>query len=346
MPTRLLTAAALLSIGLTGFVVLPGRGQPSPAAAITPAAAEPGGHPEVIAGPGRVEPISEEVDVAAEISGRLIEVAVDEGDAVRAGQLIARLEHRDHAARVQAADARVRMARAELLRLVNGARPEERREAKAALAQADAALTHARLEADRHHRLWAGGAVARDAVDRADRDLAVATARHSEAAERAATIDADARADERARADAAVALAASQLAEAQAVLAKTEVRAPFDGVVLRRHRHPGESVSTDSPAPAIVTVADTRRLRVRVEVDERDIAGLAVGRRGWVTASAYGATRFPGTVVRVGAVLGRKAIRTDAPSERTDTRVLETLLELTPGTALPVGLRVDAFIER
>ncbi len=341
MSARVIVVLAALSLGLAGLAVVQGRGAPTAAAA--PATTR---DPAVVAGPGRVEPVSEEVEVAAEISGRLVDVLGDEGDAVAAGGVLARLESRDYAARVGAAEARLQMARAERLRLVNGARPEERREAQAALAQAEAALAHARLEADRHHRLWAGGAVARDAVDRADRDLAVAAARHREAAERAATVDADARADERARADAAVALAESNLAEARAAFAKTEVRAPFDGVVLRRHRHPGESVSTDSPAPAIVTVADTRRLRVRVEVDERDIAGLMVGQRGWVTASAYGATRFPGTVVRVGAVLGRKAIRTDAPSERTDTKVLETLLELAPGTTLPIGLRVDAFLER
>lgn len=341
MSARLLVVLAALSLGLAGLAVVRGRGAPTAAAA--PATVR---DPAVVAGPGRIEPVSEEVDIAAEISGRLVDVLVDDGDAVAAGAVIARLESRDYAARVGAAEARLQMARAERLRLVNGARPEERREAQAALAQADAALAHARLEADRHHRLWAGGAVARDAVDRADRDLAVANARRGEAAERAATVDAEARADERARADAAVLLAESNLAEARAAFAKTEVRAPFDGVVLRRHRHPGESVSTDGPAPAIVTVADTRRLRVRIEVDERDIAGLAVGRRGWVTASAYGTTRFPGTVVRVGAVLGRKAIRTDEPAERTDTKVLETLLELAPGTTLPIGLRVDGFLER
>lgn len=344
MRTRLLVVAGLASVALT-LVAVMGRSAAG-AAPETNAAAAADATTDVIAGPGRVEPISEEVDIASEIAGRLTEVLVDEGAEVTSGAVVARLEHRDYEARVRSATARAQMARAELLRLVNGARPEERREVKAALAQADAARAHAQLEADRHRKLWEGGAVARDAVDRAERDLSVATARHAEAAERAATVDAEARADERSRAEAAVALADAQVAEAQALLAKTEIRAPFDGVVLRRHRHPGESVSPDSQAPAILTVADTRRLRVRIEVDERDIAGLTVGQRGWVTAAAFGNRRFPGTVVRVGSLLGRKAITTDEPSERTDTKVLETLLELESGTSLPVGLRVDAFLER
>jgi HlyD family secretion protein len=94
----------------------------------------------------------------------------------------------------------------------------------------------------------------------------------------------------------------------------------------------------------VFTVADTRRLRVRADVDETDVARIAVGQPAWVTADAYGSRRFEGTVVRVGSVLGRKNIRTDEPAEKQDTKVLETLIELAPDARLPVGLRVDVFI--
>lgn len=49
-------------------------------------------------------------------------------------------------------------------------------------------------------------------------------------------------------------------------------------------------------------------------------------------------------MVRVGQQLGPKNIRTDEPTERVDTKILETLVELDPGAQLPDGLRVDAFI--
>jgi multidrug resistance efflux pump len=174
----------------------------------------------------------------------------------------------------------------------------------------------------------------------------VASALQTETAERLATVDADARADELARADAHVALARATLAEARAVLDKTVVRAPMAGVVLRRHKQAGESVSVDSPGAAIVTMADTRTLRVRVDVDERDVAAVRVGQSAWVTADAYGETRFEGRVVRVGGMLGRKNVRTDEPAEKVDTKVLETLVELESGARLPIGLRVDAFLVR
>jgi len=188
--------------------------------------------------------------------------------------------------------------------------------------------------------------IARETLDRAERDWRMAEARQAETRERAAVVDAAARLDELARADAEVQLARATLAEARALLEKTAVRAPIDGVILRKHHRPGEAVSLDAPQPAIVTMADTRALRARVEVDERDVAGLATGRDAWVTADAYGARRFEGRVVRVGRMLGRKQVRTGEPAEKVDTKVLEVLVELAPGTDLPIGLRVDAFIER
>jgi len=106
-----------------------------------------------------------------------------------------------------------------------------------------------------------------------------------------------------------------------------------------------ESVAPESTDSArVFTVADMRRLRVRVDVDEHDVARVAAGQPAWVTADAYGGRRFEGTVVRVGSLLGRKNIRTDEPAEKVDTRVLETLIELSANARLPVGLRVDAFI--
>lgn len=341
--TRLARAALILA-GAASVVVLGGAPRATgvapprlPAGAVT---AGP------IAGPGRVEPASEEIEVAPELSGRLAAMLVDEGDTVAAGQVIARLESDDYRARVIAAEARLRLAEAERLRLQNGARPQERREASAQAEQAEASLAHARIEVERSRRLFEAGVIARDQLDRAERDYRVATARQAETAEHLATVDADARADDLARAEANVAVARAALVEARAVFDKTIVRAPIGGVVLRRHKQAGESVAVDSPGAAVVTIADTTSLRVRVDVDERDVAAVYVGQRAWVTADAYGPTRFTGRVIRVGSMLGRKNVRTDEPSEKVDTKVLETLVELDPGTRVPVGLRVDAFLAR
>jgi len=115
-------------------------------------------------------------------------------------------------------------------------------------------------------------------------------------------------------------------------------------VVLRKLRHAGESVSTQFDSP-VVTLADDSALRVRLDVDETDVAKLFVGQKAFVCADAYGAQKFTAHVIRVGRILGKKNLRTEEPSERVDTKILETLLELEAGQKLPLGLRVDAYLE-
>lgn len=269
---------------------------------------------------------------------------VDEGDRVTEGQVLARLDDSVQQAARAAAVARLAMARAELDRVLNGARTEERREADAARAQAQVAFDQARLEADRRRNLFTDGVIAREEFERAERDELLAKARLDEATERARTVQADARTDERARAEAAVALAQAQIAEVDAQLSKTTLRAPQDGVVVRRYRRTGETISFDRRETLVFTMANPDTLRVRVDVDETEISRVSVGQPVEITADAYGDRVFRGVVSRVSTALGRKTITTDDPAERADTKVLEVLADLEPGTDLPMGLRVDVKV--
>jgi HlyD family secretion protein len=81
-----------------------------------------------------------------------------------------------------------------------------------------------------------------------------------------------------------------------------------------------------------------------VDVDETDVSKVRAGQKAYVTADAFGKQKFWGRVVRVGQQLGPKNVRTDEPTEKVDTKILETLVELDPDVRLPDGLRVDAFI--
>lgn len=367
------TAAVLLLLCATLVLVTRRRASAGAAAAkaqITTTFAE-----DFISAPGRVEPVSEEVEVGAEISGKIREVRVEEGDAVTRGQVLAVLVNDDYAAQVRTAEAQIRdadaqreaaaarllTAQAEQRRIINGARSEERREARAAEAQGEATLRNARVEAERRQQLYRDGDISREELDRALRDAEVARARLDELRERANFVSAAAREEDLARADAAIKLARAQIGEAaargeeararaeqmRAALAKTFVRAPLSGVVLRKRLKAGESYSLETPdvsKASLFTVADTSVLRVRVDVDEVDVGKLKLGQAAYVTADAYGARRFGGRVIRIGQVLGQKNVRTEEPTERVDTKILETLIELDEGARLPPGLRVDAFI--
>src|SRR5262245_3958658 len=297
----------------------------------------------VAAGPGRVEPLSEEVRVSSQLAGVLHDVVVDEGDRVKAGQVIATLDNAEYVARVAAADADLRAREADARRVRNGARDEERQEAVAAEQEALAVVDHSRADLARLRELSHEQVISQQELDRGEQAARVAQARLDAARQRASLVAATAREEDQARVDSAVALARARLDEARALLAKTTIVSPIDGVVLRRPRKSGESVSAEFDAP-IVTVADRSKLRVRVDVDETDVARIRVGQAAYVTADAFGSRQFPGRVVRVGQILGRKNFRTDEPTERVDTKILETLLELDDAHELPIGLRVQAFV--
>ncbi len=321
-----------------------------------PAAAPPS--PSIVAA-GRVEPVSEEIKIGTELDGKLASVKVQEGDAVKSGQVLAVLVNDDFSARVRLAEAAVAQARAtiaereaELERVTKGNRPQEKQEALAAVREAEAVVAQTEAERRRRAQLLERGAIARTEFDVADREYRVGQARLDAMRERASLVHEGFRSEDKKRAEAELNRARAELlsaearlAESQATLAKTFIRSPIDGVVLRKKMKAGESVSADNGQP-IVTLGDLARLRVRADVDETDVARLRLGQQAYVKAAAYGDRRFTGRVVQIGEILGRKNVRTDEPTERVDTKILETLIELDPGQSLPVGLRVDAFLEK
>jgi len=301
--------------------------------------------PLMIAGPGRVEPASEDIKIGSELSGRLKAVYVEEGDAIHRGQVLAELENADYRAQVESACANVIAKEATLRKVINGARRQERDEAWSSVNQAKAVMENAKSELHRRQELFSAGVVSREELERYAREADVAQAKYEAAVQQHALVDDHAREEDRSFAEADLKLAEGQLAEAQARYDKTFIRSSIDGSVLRKHHRSGESVSNSSTVPdPILTIGDRKTLRVRVDVDETDVSKVNVGQRAYVTADAFGKQKFWGHVVRVGQQLGPKNVRTDEPTEKVDTKILETLVELDPGSQLPDGLRVDAFI--
>jgi HlyD family secretion protein len=301
--------------------------------------------PLMIAGPGRVEPSSEDIKIGSELSGRLKVVNVEEGDVIHRGQVLAELENADYRAQVESARANVIAKQAVLRKVVNGARRQERDEAWSSVNEAKAVMENAKSELRRRQELFSAGVVSREELDRYAREADVAQAKYEAAVQQHALVDDHAREEDQSFAEADLKLAQAQLDEAQARYDKTFIRSPIDGSVLRKHHRSGESVSNSSTVPdPILTIGDRKTLRVRVDVDETDVSKVNVGQRAYVSADAFGKQKFWGHVVRVGQQLGPKNVRTDEPTEKVDTKILETLVELDPGSQLPDGLRVDAFI--
>ena len=301
--------------------------------------------PALIAGPGHVEPFSEDIKIGSELSGRLKSVFVEEGDIIHRSQVLAELENADYRAQVESAKANVVAKQAVLRKVINGARRQERDEAWSSVNEAKAVMENSQSEMHRRQQLFSAGVVSREEMERYAREADVAKAQYQAKVEQHSLVDDHAREEDRSLAEADLQLAQAQLEEAQARYDKTFIRAPIDGAVLRKHHRSGESVSNSSTVPdPILTIGDRKTLRVRVDVDETDVGKVRVGQKAYVTADAFGKQKFWGRVVRVGQQLGPKNVHTDEPAEKVDTKILETLVELDAGAQLPDGLRVDAFI--
>ena len=187
-------------------------------------------------------------------------------------------------------------------------------EAKARVAEADADIRLATAEVERAQKLLAAAVGPQREVDRTERDLDAARARRE--------------------------TALGSVARIEAVLAKTRIVSPIDGVVLTRDVQPGESIESSKP---LLRVADLSRVRVEAEVDEFDAAGLAVGAPVSVTAEGY-RDGWTGRVEEIpDAVTGRK-LKPDDPGRPTDTRVLLVKIALDGPTPLKLGQRVEVMI--
>ena len=296
-----------------------------------------------VVGPARLEPVSGEVDLAADVVGVLATIPVKEGDRVKLGQILAEFVNRDAVSRVDQAGATLQMQTARLDKLKKGARTEERQQAVAALQEQDATLSRLQRDLARQKMLFARGYASKAQLEQAQSAEGATAARKHSSAEALAQIDAGPRSEDVASAEAEVKLAKGQLDEARAALEKTRIRAPIDGIVLRVYKHPGEAVGLGASS-AILQIGNLDRIVARTQIDEADIARVSKGARAYVTAPAYPGRRFEGSVTDVSPRLGAKTIQTGAPTEKRDASVLDVLVTLDPGIELPIGLRVDCYV--
>lgn len=203
--------------------------------------------------------------VASKATGRLEWLGVREGSTVKAGELIARLEQRDVQAQLQQAEANIGVAQANV-------------------AQGRAELRDAELAWGRAKDLRARNYIAQAQVDQAE-------ARALKA--RAAVVSAQA------------AEKAAQAARQAATVAvgQTEIRAPFDGVVLTKYANVGDLITNFSAAAdskgAVVSMADMSTLEVEADVSESNLARIRVGQPCEIQLDAFPELRFRGEVARL-----------------------------------------------
>ncbi len=242
--------------------------------------------------------------VASKGTGRLVELNVREGSLVKQGALIGRLDASDVLAAVAASQAGVLQAQA------------ARAQAQAAVGQARAELANAEVELKRQQALQAQGFISAQAVDGADRRLAVA--RSALATLQAAV----------ATAQAGIGQSQAQVRLQQVNQANTDIRAPFDGVVLVKNANVGDMITPFSSASgtsgAVVTMADLRTLEVEADVSESNVARIKPEQPVEITLDALPDVRFRGNVSRIVPTVDRAkaTVMTKIRFEKLDARIL------------------------
>ncbi len=235
-----------------------------------------------------------EATLGFQMAGRITWIGVREGASVKAGDEVARLDREELQARQRAAEAAVAGAKALLSELERGSRPGEVAEGRAALRAAEEGQADAQRDLERARRLFEGGAISQEMLDKAETAARMAEAAGDQARERVRMLEEGPRRERITAQRAAVAQAEAALAQVGAALANAVVTVPFPGIVTLRHREPGETVSPGLP---VLTVMDPEDRWVRIYVREDRIGAVAIGQGATITADTYPERSYRGEVV-------------------------------------------------
>jgi multidrug resistance efflux pump len=289
---------------------------------------------------GRIEGLSDTTQVGAAADGILKAVYVKEGEFVKRGTRLGDISCDDLKAALDTALADAEAARQSRIRLLRGAREEEKRVASRKTAAAQATYDEAKASLDRQKILYEGGQIARAAYDQSVRDMGVAGAELQAAVRTEQLLAAPPLPEDKARADAQVLAAESRSQEARDRIRKCSIFAPINGTVLRVYARAGESFSTIAPRP-LFTIADASGRRIKAEIDERDLGKVKIGQPVNILADGFDGKKFAGTVASISSIMGRKSVFAEDPSDKSDRDVVEAVITLNDSDqTLPIGLRV------
>lgn len=256
---RYLVAFAAVA-GIVLFLLRDG----TPAASYRTEAVSRGDVRVTVSATGKVQPTNQ-VEVGSEQSGIVSDVLVEENEAIRKGQVLARLDTAKLANTVARAEASLEAARAGVL-------------------QAAATTREHRATLDRLRRMHAmsnGGIPSAADLEAAEASLARSTA--AEASARAAITEANA-----------------VLLSARTDLAKASIRSPIDGIVLSRNVEAGQTVAASLQAPVLFTLAeDLARMEIVVDIDEADVGKVGAGQKATFTVDAWPDRTYPAVLQRI-----------------------------------------------
>lgn len=287
---------------------------------------------QAVVASGRVR-TPQRVEVASQITGRVTAVAVREGDAVTAGQVLLQLDAAEWQASVAQARASLDQAESRLRQIGEASLPL----AEQTLRQAEANARQAERQNQRVGELVAKGFYSPAQLDDAQRARDVAASQFQAAQIQVANNRQGGSEVRVARSN--VDQAGAALAVAEARLAYATLRAPVAGRVLTRNVEPGD---TAQPGKALLTLAPDGETELTAQIDEKNFGLLTLGQSAQVSADAYPGERFPATLSYIApsidALRGSVEIRLAVPQPPAHLRH-----EMTVSIDIEAARRPDAL---
>jgi HlyD family secretion protein len=293
--------------------------------------------------PGRVEPSSGIIKVAAPVMAVISAVLVKANDTVFAGEPLIHLADREARAQLAAAEAQVAMRRRVRNKESASSAAAQRRRAEDAVADAEAAIFEVRSLVDRAIAARRAGRGSDAEVEAARSGLTRAQDRLKQQADELRKIEADAPLPT--LAEGQLNVARDELQGYRVALEKLTIRAPIGGTILQMNAKVGELASPPATQPLVV-LGDISALRVRAEVDERDIGKIKVGQSVLVRPAASREREIAGKVSFVAPLVESGRNSTLSQRNMSDVDVVEVLVDLSEPGPLSVGMKVDVYFRQ
>ncbi len=234
-----------------------------------------------------------EVTLGFRVPGKLSKLLYDEGDKVKAGEVIARLDDEPYRNQLASAHAQVESLRARLTLRETGNRPQEIAQARSLVREREAAAVNAERLFKRAEELLADKGVSTQERDTAEANHQEAQARLKSARDNLALLEAGFRSEDISQAKADLAQTEATLATARLQLQDTVLTAPSDGVILTRAQEAGAILQTGSP---VFTLSLVTPVWVRAYVHEPDLGHIHPGMKVEIRTDSVGGKPYKGQI--------------------------------------------------
>lgn len=296
-----------------------------------------------VAAEGKVEAIpGYEVEVGSELPGRIERFYIKEGEWIKKGELIAKINNRDIESKRKEAEGELEVVKAKLKEVASGSREEEIRRAAATYEASLANLELTKKNLERYETLYKEGVIPKSLLEEKVSAFKIAMARAREAEEEKRIIEKGPKTETIKLLEDTVKRTEATVEYFKNLLEKSYIASPISGKVIHKYLEEGEMVIEEVPLAAI---ADVEKIRINAEVDETDTDMVHIGDPVEIKSDAFPGRFFTGSISEIADYVGKREIRPNDPVKNLDVKVIQVKIGLHEKTPFKIGMTVDVRIK-